>query len=317
MDIKTFKQMLKASFKSDDTEETIDVYFTRPIGLAFALLCRKLKVTPNMVTYLSMVLGIASGVMFYYTDLTHNIIGILLLMMANFCDSTDGQLARMTGQKTLIGRMLDGFSGDVWFVAIYFAIVFRIWNDPIPFTDINWEWWGLLMCAVAGIICHSKQCSLSDYYRQIHLYFLLGKEGSELDDSVTQKAIYDNLPEKGAFWDHKFYFNYYHYCRSQESRTPNFQRFYKAVKEKYPNATDMPQQLRDDFRKGSLPLMKFTNLQTFNFRAITLYISCLIGMPYIYPIVEITVMSGMYHYMHIVHERLSKRLYIKYFESAA
>ena len=81
MDIKTFKQMLKASFKSDDTEETIDVYFTRPIGLAFALLCRKLKVTPNMVTYLSMVLGIASGVMFYYTDLTHNIIGILLLMM--------------------------------------------------------------------------------------------------------------------------------------------------------------------------------------------------------------------------------------------
>lgn len=64
--------------------------------------------------------------MFYYTDLWHNVCGVLLLMFANFCDSTDGQMARLTGKKTLIGRMLDGFAGDVWFLFIYFAIVFRL-----------------------------------------------------------------------------------------------------------------------------------------------------------------------------------------------
>ena len=34
----SLRTLLHASFKSEDTEEWLDVYFTRPIGLAFALL---------------------------------------------------------------------------------------------------------------------------------------------------------------------------------------------------------------------------------------------------------------------------------------
>ena len=33
----TFKEMLQASFKSNDTEEWLDVHFTRPIGLVYLL----------------------------------------------------------------------------------------------------------------------------------------------------------------------------------------------------------------------------------------------------------------------------------------
>ena len=58
------------------------------------------------------ILGVAAGVMFYYPDMTHTLIGIFLLMWANHYDSCDGQLARMTGKKTRWGRMLDGFAGD-------------------------------------------------------------------------------------------------------------------------------------------------------------------------------------------------------------
>ena len=128
----TFKELLKLSFKSEDTEEWLDVHFTRPIGLAFALFWNKLDVHPNVITIISIFLGVGAGVMFSYTDLMHNICGVLLLMFANFCDSTDGQMARITGKKTLIGRMLDGFAGDLWFVSIYLGIVFRLWDQPIP-----------------------------------------------------------------------------------------------------------------------------------------------------------------------------------------
>ena len=114
----SFKELLRASFKSDDTEEWLDVHFTRPIGLVFALLWNKLNIHPNVITILSIILGAAAGCMFYYTDLTHNLIGVVLLMLANFCDSTDGQMARLTGKKTLLGRVLDGFSGDLWFFSI-------------------------------------------------------------------------------------------------------------------------------------------------------------------------------------------------------
>ena len=125
---KSFKELLKASMKSEDTEEWLDVYFTRPIGLAFALFWNKLGVHPNVITILSIFLGIGAGWMFHYTDVQSNLCGVVLLMLANFCDSTDGQMARLADKKTLIGRMLDGFSGDLWFFSIYLAFVIRLWN---------------------------------------------------------------------------------------------------------------------------------------------------------------------------------------------
>ena len=47
-----FKALLQASFKSNDTEEWLDVHFTRPIGLVFALFWNKLGVHPNAITIL-------------------------------------------------------------------------------------------------------------------------------------------------------------------------------------------------------------------------------------------------------------------------
>ena len=303
----TFKELLKVSFKSEDTEEWLDVHFTRPIGLAFALLWNKFDIHPNVITILSIFLGVGAGYMFYFTDLWHNVCGVLLLMFANFCDSTDGQMARLTGKKTLIGRMLDGFSGDLWFFAIYLAIVFRLWYQNIPGTEVQWGTWGFALCAFAGFICHSRQSSLSDYYRQIHLYFLLGKEGSELDNYAQQRSILENLPKR-KWLDRIFYYNYANYCKSQEQRTPKFQAFFKEVKAKWPNAEDMPQTLRQDFRAGSLPLMKYTNLLTFNSRAITIYVTCLLNCPWVYPLLEITVFQVMYLYMYRTHEALCASL---------
>ena len=157
MNIKRFKELLNISFKSEDTEEWLDVYFTRPIGLVFALLWNRLGIHPNAITILSIILGIAAGWMFHYSDLQHNIIAVALLMFANFCDSTDGQMARITGKKTLWGRMLDGFASDVWFFCVYVAISIRLMNDHIPLTETRWGLWIWILCAVAGFGGHARQ----------------------------------------------------------------------------------------------------------------------------------------------------------------
>ncbi len=313
MTIKRFKELLRSSYKSDDTEEWFDKVFNRPAGLVIALVGARLHIHPNTVTVISMLLGAAAGVMFYFPDLTHNIIGVALLVVANFGDSADGQLARLTNQRSLIGRMLDGVSSDVWFYPIYFFLMLRMWNMNIPFTDIQWGVLSIVICAIAGFLCHSRQCLHADYYRQIHLFFLLGKKGSELDDSRTQREIHDSLPKKGHFWDRAFYYHYAAYCHRQERSTPAFQEFYRRLRERYPNADDIPQALRDDFRQGSLPLMKYTNLLTFNLRAAALYTGCLINMPYIYPLFEMTVMVAMWLYMRRSHESLCRKMTEKYF----
>ena len=300
----TFKDLLAASIKSKDTEERLDMWFNRPVGLVIALAGKKLGVHPNAITAVSVVLGVWAAWMFSYTDLRHNLLGVLLLMVANFCDSADGQLARLTGKKTLVGRVIDGFAGDIWFFSIYFALCCRMTWQPMPGTDTVWGPWIWVLAFIAGVLCHSPQSSLADYYRQIHLLFLNGKAGSELDTYANQRAIFDSLPKGSPLIAKMFYFNYANYCRSQERRTPAFQRLLAAVGEAYGGVSGMPQALRNEFLDGSRPLMKYTNILTFNARAICIYATCLAGCPWVYMLIEVTVFTLIYVYMHKRHETL-------------
>lgn len=312
---KGFNDLLKASFKSEDTEEWLDVYFTRPIGLVFALMWKRLGVHPNTITILSIFLGLGAAWMFYHVDLLHNILGIVLLMFANFCDSTDGQLARLTGQKTLMGRILDGFSGNVWFFSIYFALCCRLMPQMMPATDIHWGFSIWALAFVAGIMCHSPQASLSDYYRQIHLLFLKGKAGSELDSYEQQRTNYKHVPEHyGSIMKYLykvFFYNYANYCHGQEKRTPSFQKLKTAMTEKYGDLEYVPTELRKEFLDGSRPLMKYTNILSFNVRAICIYVTCLLNIPWLYFLIEIIPLTCLYIYMHRHHEHLCRRLYKK------
>lgn len=310
-----FKELLQASFKSEDTEEWLDVHFTRPIGLVFALIWDKLGIHPNVITILSIFLGVGSGWMFSHADLLHNVYGILLLMLANFCDSTDGQMARLTGKKTLLGRVLDGFSGDVWFFCIYVGLAYRLMREPIPGTDLSWSVWIWALAIIAGVVCHSPQSSLSDYYRQIHLFFLKGKNGSELDNYVQQRAKFESLGLKNWF-EKTYYYFYSNYCKSQEKRTPAFQSFFALWKQAELKCDKSHlDSVRQEFLAGSRPLMPYTNLLTFNSRAIAIYITCITGCftndligPWIYMFFEIIVLNILYIRMHKLHERLCQRM---------
>ena len=295
------KQGIEASLKSRDTEETLDIWFNRPIGYLWTLFFMKLNVHPNVVTILSIILGMAAGYMFYFPDMPHTVCGILLLMWANFYDSADGQLARLTGKKTRWGRMLDGFAGDIWFFCIYLAICLRL--TP------QWGIWIWLVAALSGLVCHSKQCALADYYRNIHLYFLKGESASELDNFKQQREIYRSLPWRHNVWWKWFLFFYGNYTRSQERMTPCFQQMF-ALWQKM-KGTAPAGEARTEFIEGSRPLMKYCNFLTFNARAIALYVSMLAGMPYLYFIFELTVMNAVFFYMRSRHERLSSAVYEK------
>ena len=309
--------MLKLSFKSEDTEEWFDVHFTRPIGLVFALFWNRLGVHPNVITILSIFLGIGAAIMFYHTDLPHNIIGVLLLMFANFCDSTDGQMARITGKKTLVGRILDGVSGDVWFFSIYFALCLRLMPQMMPAIDMKWGVFIWIIAFVAGVLCHSPQSSHSDYYRQIHLYFLKGRMGSELDTYKQQRQNFVEAGKETVAWKRVisriFYYNYANYCHSQEKRTPGFQKFFSALQESNSDISHVPSNIKDEFLAGSRPVMMYANILTFNVRAICLYITCLMNIPWVYFLFEIVVLTCLYIYMHRYHEHLCERLFLKYF----
>lgn len=291
---------LESTLKSSDTEEPIDIYFYRPIGYRWALLFQKLGITPNAVTIASIFLGVASGICFYFDDIWITILGIILLVWANSYDSADGQLARMTKQYSVIGRILDGFAGDLWFASIYIAICFRL--APV---------WGISIWIIAIIagLCHSKQASMADYYRNIHLLFLKGKSGSELDSSTELTERYNSYSWKKDFFFKIVAYFYGSYTRGQENWSPNFQAMFHLIKEKYGEKT--PDSFREAFREKSLPLMKWTNILSFNTRALVLFASLLIGHPWIYFVFELTVLNIFLIYMIRKHEKMCKTFIAK------
>lgn len=145
----------KDSLKSMDTEETFDLIFYRPIGYRWALLAKKLGITPNAITIASIFLGVGAGVAFYFDNIWINVIGVVLLMWADSFDSADGQLARMTKQYSRIGRILDGLSGDLWFIAIYVAICLRENVTSDFFSAHHWVIW--VMAVVTGFSMPLRQ----------------------------------------------------------------------------------------------------------------------------------------------------------------
>ena len=291
------------SLKSMDTEEHIDLAFYRPIGYAWACLARKLGITPNAITIASIFLGIGAGIMFYFTPLWMNIIGMLLLVWANSFDSADGQLARMTHQYSRLGRILDGLSGDIWFACIYVAICLRENLTSEFFMAHPWVIWTV---AVVTGLCHAKQAAMADYYRQFHLYFLKGEEGSELESASDLKARLASIPWQGNFWKKLTMTVYTNSTVQQEATAPAMQDLRRELHRRFPDGK-IPQSFRDAFRAESLPLMKYTNILSFNWRTIALFTALFMRMPWLYFAFELTVLNVLLIYMIVRHERICRR----------
>lgn len=296
--LQDFKKRYMATLKSSETEDWLDYRAVRPFSYLWALFFAKLNIYPNTVTILSMIIGAASCIFFYHGSFVYegwhgfwlNVIGILLLCMADVFDCTDGQLARLTGKKSRLGRILDGMAGFVWFIPIYYAIIFRFYNHHslefgflgIPETELN----VLIATAVVAVLAHYSgfvgmggQQRVADYYIQIHLFMIKGEKGSELDTSEQQQKVYDETPAEGnRLWKY-FLKTYVEYTRMQEKTTPEFQKLMTLLREKYGSAGNMPDEIREELLRESRRIMPWNAMLTFNFRTGMFFLFCLIDLP--------------------------------------
>ena len=287
--------LFEQSLKSNDTEERIDIWFYRPIGYRIAKVCASLGVTPNAVTITSIFFGVGAGILFYFSELWINVNGMLLLIFAKSLDSADGQLARMTDNKSRFGRILDGFAGDFWFAAIHIALCLRSMNE-------GWTAWIWVPGVLAGV-SHVFQSAMADYYRNVHLYFIKGKAGSELDNSTELQAELDKMSWKKDFFQ-KFVLNgYKNYTKMQENFSPKLQHLLHLVKFKFQD--QMPATFIHAFRLRNRPLMKYTNIVQFNTRVLFLFLWIFIDQVWLYFFFDMFILNPILIYMCNRQERVS------------
>jgi hypothetical protein len=237
------------------------------------------------------VIGASAGYLFHYPDIISNVYGILLLISANILDCIDGQLARLSGKKSSIGRILDGFAGDVWFTAIYIGLAYRLSHE----YGTNWFY----AAAVVSGLSHLVQANITDYYKTLHLYFISKEKGSEFQ-TIEQVRVRHKAMKPGIY--KVFYLLYRFYTLIQVKATPTLQQMLRSLYAKY--GDDIPQDIRLDFRKKSCRLMKYINLMTFNGRSVILFIVLFTGYVWIYFVYEIIFLNVILAFAMAKHEKM-------------
>jgi hypothetical protein len=158
--------------KGPVVEEWADRRFFRPVGWRIASALLPTRISADAVTGASLVLGVLAGHLLWYANGWINATGVALFIVSDIFDSADGQLARLRGTSTRMGRVLDGLADTGRFVSLYGHLGARLFVS-------GWGWGGAVL-AFAALVAHSYQAAAADFIRQAYLHIAVGK-GSELD----------------------------------------------------------------------------------------------------------------------------------------
>lgn len=179
-------------YKAREMEEWLDVWFYHPLGYRFALWGRALRLTADQVTYISMLFGIAGGLMLAWPALAWW--GFGLIIFSSVLDSADGQLARLTGTGTERGRILDGMIGYVTYLFAYLSLCVLYLRAPMHAHGAGF----IFGLAVAAGFCTAVQSSLYDFYR------------TTFASVVTKGAAHLHTEDKSLSPFFKFCYSGYH-----------------------------------------------------------------------------------------------------------
>lgn len=118
-------------------------YFSRPLASLILYFIQNSRITPNQVTILSLLVGIA-GFLVHSIVLTWTglLIGGVLFMLAHMLDALDGQLARHRKAGSVIGMHFDFFIDELKAYLVFCSIAIRTWrlNGEAAWADHDGAW---------------------------------------------------------------------------------------------------------------------------------------------------------------------------------
>lgn len=155
------------TFKPRDVEEPVDLWINRPLAGLLVKALAPLPITPNQVTVLSGVVGLVAGVLIATAPLRGgwqiHFAGVVLYLSV-LLDCADGQLARLRGQSSMLGRTLDGLV-DVFAVgAVFIGFAVFYYRAGCDFWLVNAVGWaaGYSMKVHVHAYDHAKNIFLAN-----------------------------------------------------------------------------------------------------------------------------------------------------------
>ena len=131
------------------------------LGAKFLL---KLKLTPNNVTILALLLGISSSI-FLYFDM--QVVAVIVLWISGYLDAVDGAMARKSNSSSSFGTLLDIVSDRIVEVSIVLVL-------GIKFIDVRYNLIVLNACILMSMTIFLTVGALSEKKGVKSFYYQAG-----------------------------------------------------------------------------------------------------------------------------------------------
>lgn len=142
-------------------------------------------VMPNHLTTLRLLVGLAAAAAFVPGRYGWSNVAALLLILSNFLDHTDGELARMSGKASRIGHLYDLASDAAVTILLFVAIGVGIGIAAKPGSDL------IVPPAVLGLAAGSAIALI--FYLRMRIEELMGKAATKqasLGGFETEDVLY-------------------------------------------------------------------------------------------------------------------------------
>ena len=145
-DVKAAERVLFQSLRSD-LDGYVDTYFNRKLSRALTRGFLALRWSPNAITILSILIGMAAALSFSRGSYLTGVIGGLLFQLSAIIDCCDGEVARLTFKESRVGRQLDLLGDNAVHLAIFAGIAWAGYTGTPSFVPL-----GLGVAAMAGTL---------------------------------------------------------------------------------------------------------------------------------------------------------------------
>ncbi len=146
-DVRTAEKKLFSSLKGE-FEGFVDRYFNRKLSRWFTRVFLAIGLSPNSITILAALVGLASAVGFGLGTYSAGVIAALLFQLAAVIDCCDGEVARLTFTESPFGAWLDIALDNFVHMAIFAGIAVGLYMTRV---GQEYDWVALALGAVAVV----------------------------------------------------------------------------------------------------------------------------------------------------------------------
>ena len=280
----------------DEIADPLNLYVYHPLAGRLARLLRPTGISPNAVSAISGLTVAAAA--FCYVGLgapLSVILGLALHLSWHVVDGADGALARLTGQTSAMGELIDGIADYVSHVFLYTLLaVFLLapWIGP----------WAYLAALLAGL-SRIAQSSHSESQRRTYVWRVYGTPWLK-----QAQASGDTLFEPRGLISRIFVACARLYIRLASATNPHSVEIDEAFARSAGDEAQV-ERLRNLYRSSSRGSLLYQRLLGANPRTILLGLSMALGSPLWFFLVEMTFLNLLLA-LSIAHQRRCNRVVV-------